>query len=133
MTNKVSILLIDDNRIDTIYTSKVLEREVNHKELHIFYQAQDAIDFLSENVTHSPSEFIVIVDLHMPEMGGLEFIETISEELKNIKTQNIIQYIIISGSDFPNEVVEFKKSSELPIQLLRKPLDVSKLKALLIQ
>eukprot|EP00894_Picocystis_sp_ML_P001540 jgi/Pico_ML_1/52057/g2827.t1 len=68
--SKLNILLVEDNKINAKVASMVLHR-LGHTVLHVENGA-DALDFLRKE-PNGPSKFdAVLMDLHMPKMGGFE-------------------------------------------------------------
>ena len=86
--SSVNILLVEDDEIDV----KTLTRAF--KELKIanpIYRARDGIEALeilrtTDEAAQIPQPFIVILDLNMPRMGGIEFLETIRKDPLLLRT-----------------------------------------------
>jgi CheY-like chemotaxis protein len=80
--NPVTIMVVDDDRVDTLAIRR------SFKELHItnpVIAAKDGIEALErlrgengrEKVNHP---FLVLLDLNMPRMGGIEFLEELRRD-----------------------------------------------------
>lgn len=68
--SKLNILLVEDNKINAKVASMVLHR-LGHTVHHV-ENGSDALDFLRKE-PNGPSNFdAVLMDLHMPKMGGFE-------------------------------------------------------------
>ncbi len=88
MTYKeVKILLVEDDEIDVLATKKALR---DLKIANPLLEAQNGIEALNllrgENGTKKLLQpYIILLDLNMPQMGGLEFLDNIrhDEELKS--------------------------------------------------
>ena len=82
--------------------------------------AVDGADALHHAVTTPPA--LIITDLHMPRMDGLELLHSVHENLPDVLT------IVVSGSDdrapTPSDV------EEMAFAYLRKPVDVTRLREL---
>ncbi len=84
----VNILLVEDDEIDV----KTLTRAF--KDLKIanpIYRARDGIEALqmmrgNAGVTQVPAPYITILDLNMPRMGGIEFLEVIRKDPELMRT-----------------------------------------------
>ncbi|HOZ86502.1 MAG TPA: response regulator [Bacteroidia bacterium] len=89
MVRTKTILLIEDDYLDVKSVKRALEKlKVNH-ELHVTHNGVDALALLNGN---SPGGIkvlpdIILLDLNMPKMNGLEFLGIIKNyySLKNIK------------------------------------------------
>jgi CheY-like chemotaxis protein len=76
--NKHTILIIDDERMTHMVIKALLEKEYN---LLLAENAQDGINLLAENVVN-----LVLLDIQMPELSGLELLESLMQDtvLKNV-------------------------------------------------
>lgn len=81
---KINFMLIDDNNIELYINLKVIEKELKAVEVLTFIRAKMALTYISSigKPTISNEAFIpdiILVDLHMPEMDGFEFLDSISQ------------------------------------------------------
>ena len=98
----LNILYVEDDSMIRMLTTKMLEKRVKK-----IISVEDGVEALKIFNDFTPD--IVITDLEMPNMGGVELIEKIKEKDNNIKT------IIISGdSDVDTSLADF---------LLTKPIN----------
>jgi CheY-like chemotaxis protein len=82
--------------------------------------AVDGADALHHAVTRHPA--LIITDLHMPKMDGLELLRTVQVSLPDVPT------IIVTGTD---EGIRSKAdAAQMAFGYLRKPVDVTCLKGL---
>ena len=103
----MSILYIDDDRINTELFYLIFSKKYN---VICGLSGKEGLDILDKN----PDIQIVITDMKMPEMNGLEF-------LKNVKNKHKNKYcFILTGYGLTNEI---KKAidSGLLIQCFGKP------------
>ena len=127
MANKISIMLIDDNKIDLFIHTEFI------KQINIAYAiseyafASEALKFLKQNEIDKWPH-LILLDIHMPIMNGFDFIEKYSElPLSHREKCNVL--IVSSSLDTGDKT----KSKENPyiLGLLEKPMNTEKLKNLL--
>lgn len=77
-----SILLVDDDDVDVLALRKAFNKhEVMRKaKLHIAKNGKDAIGLLKNKFPIQPS--LVVLDINMPGMGGLQFLDNIRSDIK---------------------------------------------------
>jgi len=122
-----SILIVDDNKIDTILAKKTLEKDGYCENVVPFNSAKEAIKYLSELASkefeYIPS--IVFVDMMMPDMNGFQFLEKFNELPDSIK--KITKIVFVSGS-LPSEDQQSQLNSNSSVlKFISKPLDKSSL------
>lgn len=119
-------LLIDDNTIDQLVTSRLIKRITgqNQIEINIVENGREALKWICNNRCLQDKSLIILLDINMPEMNGFQFLneyETLSEDLKR-ETQ-----IFMLSSTLNNDDIEKVKSNRRVRSLLGKPLSVQKL------
>ncbi|MGB1557443.1 MAG: response regulator [Oceanococcaceae bacterium] len=72
MTTLKSILLVDDNEIDTFFHRSVLEKMGVVEHIAEAYDGQEALDYLQQ-AEQMPE--LIFLDINMPIMDGWEFLE----------------------------------------------------------
>lgn len=73
-----SILLIEDDKINALTFKKGLGRVNNNIELIILETAENALHYL-RNADNKPC--IIVLDLHLPKMNGIEFLSIIKNDI----------------------------------------------------
>lgn len=94
----LQLLHVDDDVVDAASLRRSLEKlKVNH-ELRHASNGEKALQMLRTDSTLRPD--VILLDLNMPVMGGLEFLEHLRQDprLKSITV------FILSTSDFPPDV-----------------------------
>ncbi len=100
MRSKKPILLIEDDLIDVMTVNRVFD-ELNIKNDIIHKQnGEEAIKYLQSNNHESPC--IILLDLNMPVMNGIEFLE----EAKNDDELKKIPVIVLTTSNDERDVAE---------------------------
>jgi CheY-like chemotaxis protein len=80
-----NILLVEDDELDVISVERSLKKLKNNYELFTAYNGIEALEFLRNNKMKVPD--VILLDLNMPTMNGIEFLKTIrgDAKLKNLK------------------------------------------------
>lgn len=108
MNNKIKVLYVED---DEIARENGIEYLENYFEC--IYEASDALSALKLYEKHQPH--LIITDIQMPKLNGLEFIQRIREKDKKV------QVIVISA--FSNKEYLFKAIELQLVKYLIKPLN----------
>lgn len=86
----ITILLVEDNEGDVELTREALEESELKSELHVAMDGEEALKFLlqSEGYEGKPKPDLILLDLNLPRLSGLEVLKTIKEKdsLKLIPT-----------------------------------------------
>lgn len=86
MKNMRPILLVEDDEVDALTVRRALEQlNIRNKIVHV-ENGEEALKYLRARENETP--IIIFLDLNMPVMNGLEFLEERmnSEELRTIPT-----------------------------------------------
>jgi CheY-like chemotaxis protein len=86
MDKVINILLVEDDKLDVIDMQRTLAKmNILHK-ASIARNGEEAIEFLN-NVDHADRPDVVLLDINMPKMNGIEFLTNIRrrEEWKELK------------------------------------------------
>lgn len=80
----VNILLVEDDEVDVMNLKRAFKKNNIQNELFVAGNGVDALDMLRTAIVASPR--IIILDLNMPKMNGIEFLEILrkDEKLKSI-------------------------------------------------
>lgn len=97
MSNKeIQILLVEDSPTDVMLTREALDHAKVLNTLHVAENGVEAMQFLRREGAHSsaPRPHLILLDLNMPRMNGLEVLT----EIKNDDTLKTIPVIILTTS-----------------------------------
>jgi len=91
----VSLLVIDDDDIDTTALQRALKKL---KLANPLYRAKDGLEGLELlRGNKIPKPYIILLDINMPRMNGLEFLEAIRADAE--LTQSVVFVLTTSKSD----------------------------------
>ena len=76
--NEVSILLVEDDDIDAMAVERGVRKLKLANPIHRVRNGLEALDKLRNNTLQPP--YIILLDLNMPIMGGLEFLQILRED-----------------------------------------------------
>ena len=123
MKMDLQYILIDDSEFDLYLNREFLMLAGIKGSILSFDSAPDALSFIiKEGDEMKPS--IILLDIHMPVMGGFEFLDKFSLLPDHVK--KIIRIFMVS-STLDVKDIERAKSSSLVEDMLNKPLNVESL------
>ncbi len=84
MNEQKLILLVEDDRVDAMTVRRALKDVNVANPLHVARNGVEALDFLRDEAHPRPA--IILLDLNMPKMNGIEFLKIVKhdEALKRI-------------------------------------------------
>ncbi|MFX0056298.1 MAG: response regulator [Promethearchaeota archaeon] len=101
------ILLVEDNRDDVLLTKRALEKANIANQVDVANDGMEALEYLKGEGKFSSRDtreipMVILLDLKMPRMGGLEFLKAIrnSEEFKLLPT------VILTSSKEEQDIIE---------------------------
>jgi len=102
--NVFHILIVDDDRTEEYLLRQVMKNLRNKPELHFVFDGVEALDFLHGRGAHTnaPRPNLILLDINMPRLGGLETLSAI----KNDPELYMIPVIMLSASASPRDVRE---------------------------
>ena len=121
-------LLVDDSDIDSIITSKILQLSGLDKGNVIVKHAQTGLDFLAAEAvsitTTTKADLIILLDIHMPEMTGFDFLAKF-EQMTDAITDNCKIFLLTSSID-PSDI-DRANQNRFVVRVLNKPLNTDEL------
>ncbi len=99
MTNDLSyILYVEDSKLEIMRFKMALETNQYTNKVEIAMNGEEGLTFLNKNRHHLPK--IIVLDLKMPIMNGLEFLE----QIKKDPTLQRIPTIILTTSENEKDI-----------------------------
>ncbi|HEX2099962.1 MAG TPA: response regulator [Candidatus Synoicihabitans sp.] len=101
---EIEILLVDDNEGDVFLTLHTFQKKLKlANRIEVARDGSEALDFLYRRppFENAPRPDLILLDLNMPRVGGLEVLEQVKQD-PNLQT---IPVIIMTGSDAETDIV----------------------------
>lgn len=98
MKHAINILLAEDNPADVYLVRRAFKELDGFERIHVARDGEEALEMLRLGKLR-PS--LVIVDLNVPKLGGLEVIQA----MKSDPALRAIPVVVLTGSDAPGDVV----------------------------
>ena len=121
METKFAFLVIDDNHIDQFITTQSFKKMLGVSEINIANNGREGIIWICDNRKKTDEPLIILLDIHMPIMNGLQFLieyEKLEDELKKDT-----QIFILSSSLNADEITCLKDNIHVT-DFLNKPISV---------
>ena len=121
------ILLIEDNIIDQLVTTKLLKKTLGDLDISVVNNGREGIEWLHEHEKDYHS-LIILLDIKMPVMDGFEFLSRYDSLSEDIKSATEI-FMLSSTLD----ATDIKKANENNYvkKLFSKPLPVLQFKEMI--
>ena len=100
MKDKKSILLVEDDIVDAMTVKRALIDIKVTNTLHTVGNGEEALEFLNNPENEMPG--IILLDLNMPKMNGIEFLKVV----KNDNSLKRIPVIVLTTSQEEQDRIE---------------------------
>lgn len=129
MTDKLNIILVDDNDIDIVVNTKLLKLANITENVISFSSCDETMAYFMEN-SEKIKQFmnVILLDIQMPGTDGFQCLEkftAMSEDLKSC-----CKIFMLSSSIDRGDIEKAEANNDV-IKVLEKPLDVYLLKRLI--
>lgn len=128
MKTNAAFLLIEDNLIDQLITTKLLKNTFANFKFNVVSDGKQGIEWLYKFNYNKNEQLIILLDIKMPQMDGFEFLmhyDRFPEDLKK-KTQ----IFMLSSTLDPNDLKKADENCYVK-KLFSKPLSVSQFKEII--
>ena len=100
MNNKIPILLTEDDKVDAMTVKRALKELKVTNPLIIVENGEEALEYLKDVSNEQPG--IILLDLNMPKMNGIEFLEIAKKDNKLKK----IPVVVLTTSKEEQDKIE---------------------------
>jgi CheY-like chemotaxis protein len=76
----MTILLVEDDEVDIMNVKRAFKKNNISNPLVVAHNGLEALEILRSDATDAPKPKIVLLDLNMPKMGGIEFLKEIRQD-----------------------------------------------------
>jgi len=105
MKSKKPILLVEDDQVDVMTVKRVLKEIHVDNTLLLACNGEEALDLLNNSAVEDPG--IILLDLNMPRMNGLEFLKAVKS---NALTKSIPVIVLTTSRDDNDRLESFNHS-----------------------
>ena len=123
------ILIVDDNPIDHMITAHVLKTFYKLWDVIVMESASEALAFIDKNkanIGELPS--LIILDLDMPELNGIGFLEQF--ELHTQELKEACKIVVLTASDVIADLAIMQANPNV-VKLIAKPLNKTALTSII--
>lgn len=118
-------MIVDDDDVFVFLTKKAIDKTTFFKEILVFNNGLDSIEYIKENVKNPDLlPEVILLDLSMPIMDGWQFLEEYSE-FKSEIGKPIVIYIVTSSIS-PEDLKKARSIAEVS-DFIVKPITHEKL------
>jgi len=104
LDNSAGILMVEDDEVDVMTLKRAFKKNNILNPVQIAGNGEEALQILRENETspNHPLPKIILLDINMPRMGGIEFLE----ELRKDPNLNSISVFVLTTSDSEEDIIK---------------------------
>lgn len=102
MSDERVIMLVEDNPDDEALTVRALRRSNIANHIEILRNGQDAVDYLVSNDPDKPLPCVVILDLKLPKLDGLDVLRHIRGDSRT----RLLPVVVLTSSSEEADIVE---------------------------
>jgi CheY-like chemotaxis protein len=123
MSDKINLLVIDDDDINIFIIKKIVEKTGYEAQMVAKTNGQLAVDYLTElQATGQTLPHLILIDINMPVLNGWEFLEA----YEKLGIDHDIDMYMLSSSVYENDI-EKAKTYKTVKGFISKPLSIERL------
>ncbi|MGH8762708.1 MAG: response regulator [Nitrosospira sp.] len=128
MSNILPILLIEDNPMDVDLTRRAFVRHNLANPIEVLWDGQEALDFIAGWKAEEPIPVVILLDLKLPKVGGLEVLRAIRAHsdfgtipvvilTSSTEDQDIHEAYLVGANSYIVKPVDFDKFIDVARQI----------------
>jgi len=98
----MTILLVEDDEVDIMNVKRAFKKNNISNPLLIAHNGIEALELLRSKAVDAPKPKIVLLDLNMPRMGGIEFLK----EIRNDAELSTLSVFIMTTSNEDGDKID---------------------------
>ena len=104
----INILLVEDDEIDAMAIQRAFRKKKIANPIHLAENGIQALDILRGSNGHAPlpRPYLVLLDLNMPQMNGIEFLEALR---KDPRLNDSLVFVLTTSADDQDKVAAYKQ------------------------
>ncbi len=112
----LKLCLTDDDKMAVFLQEIILQESKLGNNINCFYNGVELLDFLEQDVD-SGDDYLVFLDINMPIMGGMEFLEHLSNKpyAENVKVALVSSYSLEADEHAKSKFKQIIHVYEKPI------------------
>lgn len=126
-SKKVNFIIVDDSELDCFIAEKLVRHAGVGNKIKSFLKASDALDYIKQTNSTDETPTVVLVDILMPIMSGVEFVEEFEKLPSEVREK---YYIVAFTSSMNKKDMGAMKSYDSVKFLFDKPLSPEVLSSL---
>ena len=98
----MTILLVEDDEVDIMNVKRAFKKNNISNPLVVAHNGLEALDILRSSAVDAPKPKIVLLDLNMPKMGGIEFLK----EIRNDPNLTFLSVFVMTTSNEDGDKID---------------------------
>jgi CheY-like chemotaxis protein len=106
MANLVNILLVEDDEVDIMNVRRAFKKNNINNPVHIAKNGLEALDVLrgEDSSQRIPNPKIILLDINMPKMGGIEFLKEIR---KHPELRGLSVFVMTTSNEESDKIAAY--------------------------
>lgn len=103
--NSVAILLVEDDEVDVMNVQRAFKKNRITNPLHVAGNGLEALDMLRGEHAVKPRPRLILLDINMPKMNGIEFLEELRAD-PELRSMSVI--VLTTSNEERDKVAAYR-------------------------